>query len=61
MREVFMKQCIAMGAVLLAALVASSGSADEGLKSGLAVGKTPTPFNPLHVTGPTAGQKLCLV
>jgi hypothetical protein len=56
-----MKQCIAMGAVLLAALVASSGSADEGLKSGLAVGKTPTPFNPLHVTGPTAGQKLCLV
>lgn len=56
-----MKRCFAVGAIALAALVATSVVADEALKSGPQVGKSPTPFNPLHVTGATAGQKLCLV
>jgi hypothetical protein len=52
---------IAVGALALAALVAAGGRADEAIKSGPQIGKAPAAFNPLHVTGPTAGQKLCLV
>jgi hypothetical protein len=49
-----------LGASLAAALLVGSALAAE-LKSGLQVGETPTPFNPLHATGPDEGKKLCLV
>ena len=52
----------AMGATLAIALAASIAIADEKpLKSGLQVGESPTPFNPLHVNGKLAGKKNCLV
>lgn len=41
------------------AFVASLYAAD--LKSGPQVGKSVTPFNPTHVTGPDAGKSSCLV
>ena len=42
------------------ALVVPALAAD--LKSGPQVGENiPGPFHPLNVTGPTAGQKACLV
>jgi hypothetical protein len=44
----------------LAVLIAAGVSAD-GLKSGLQVGSSPTPFHPLHVTGESAGEKACLI
>jgi hypothetical protein len=56
-----MKKFFAIGALTLAALVATGVMAEEALKSGLQVGENPTPFDPLHVTGPTAGEKSCLV
>jgi hypothetical protein len=56
-----MKTFIVVGALALAALVATGVMAEEALKSGLQVGESPTPFDPLHVTGPTAGEKSCLV
>jgi hypothetical protein len=58
-----MRRSFQAGALVLAALVVSSVAADEALKSGPQLGKnaTPNPFNPLHVNGPDAGQKLCLV
>ena len=56
-----MKKFFAAAALGLAALVAAGLTAEEALKSGLQVGESPTPFDPLHITGPTAGEKSCLV
>jgi len=57
-----MKHRIAVGSSLALALLVSGALAAEGLKSGPPVGSSKIPaFNPLHVNGPTAGQKLCLV
>ena len=56
-----MKKSFAVGAVALAALLAAGVMAEEALRSGLQIGESPTPFDPLHVTGPTAGEKSCLV
>jgi hypothetical protein len=50
-----------LGASLAAALLIGGVVAAEELKSGPQVGKRVTPFNPLHVNGPTPGKKLCLV
>ena len=56
-----MKKLFVLGAVTLAAFVATGVMAGGTLKSGLQVGESPTPFDPLHVTGPTAGEKSCLI
>jgi hypothetical protein len=57
-----MKSRIAVGASLTVALLVGSVIAAEGLKSGPPVGKNiPGPFNVQNVTGPFAGQSLCLV
>ena len=56
-----MKHCLTAGALVAAAVVLSTAMAGESLKSGLPVGGSPTPFHPLNVTGPFAGQKQCLV
>ena len=56
-----MKQCLAVGAFALAALVVSGQDATTGLKSGPQVGKRVTPFNPLHCNGPDNGTNICLV
>jgi hypothetical protein len=50
-----------LGASLAAVLLIGSIVIAEEVKSGPQVGKRVTPFNPLHVNGPTPGQKLCLV
>ena len=52
-----------MGASLAIALLVSCAMAEETtLKSGPQVGSSRiTPFNPLHVNGPTPGGKQCLV
>jgi hypothetical protein len=56
-----MRHRFAVGA-LTAALLMGSALAGEGLKSGPQVGSKAIPaFNPLHATGPNAGEKLCLV
>lgn len=52
----------AMGAALAIALTACSAFAeDKPLTAGLAVGKSPGAFNPLHCNGAQAGTKNCLV
>jgi hypothetical protein len=57
-----MKHQIAVGAPLLAALIAGCAVAANDLKSGPQAGSTQiTPFHPLHVTGESAGEKSCLV
>ena len=57
-----MKHRIAVGASLAVMLLAGSVIAADALKSGPQVGdKVQVPFNPLHVNGATAGQKVCLV
>jgi hypothetical protein len=56
-----MRRCFAAGAFAVAAVVVATAVAGDTLKSGLPVGGTPTPFHPLNVTGPFAGQKQCLV
>ena len=55
-----MRMKFAMGAIVAASL-AFTATADDALKSGPQVGKSPSPFHPLNVTGSTAGKKLCLV
>jgi hypothetical protein len=56
-----MKPLIA-GASVALALFACSALADDALKSGPQVGSNDiTPFNPLHINGPGAGGKSCLV
>jgi hypothetical protein len=56
-----MKYRMVPGAFLAMALLAGSVIAADDLKSGPQLGKSPTPFNPLHVTGPDAGSKNCPV
>jgi hypothetical protein len=56
-----MKRFMVAGAFTLVALIAAGVTAGEGLKSGLQIGQSPTPFDPLHVTGESAGEKSCLV
>ena len=56
-----MKIAIAAGALALAVLVTTGCVAADALNSGPQVGQSPTPFDPLHVTGPSAGEKSCLV
>jgi len=57
-----MKYPMMMGSALaLGALMCAVGAAAD-LKSGPQVGSSKiTPFNPLHVNGPDAGNKVCLV
>ena len=50
---------IAKGAV--AALLATGALTAADLKSGPQVGGRVTPFHPLHCTGSSEGQKVCLV
>ena len=49
-----------LGAVALGAVIMTVAIAGE-LQSGLAVGKSPSPFHPLNVTGESKGEKSCLV
>jgi hypothetical protein len=57
-----MNRRTALGATLAAALLAGGALAADALKSGPQVGSSRiTPFDPLHVNGPDAGKKLCLV
>jgi hypothetical protein len=55
-----MRNRIALGASVAALLVGSALAADA-FKSGPQPGGHPTPFNPLHATGPDAGSKNCPV
>ena len=56
-----MRYCIAAG-VLAAALLGCSAVTAKDLESGPQVGsKITKPFDPLHVNGPSAGTKACLV
>jgi hypothetical protein len=57
-----MKLRTAVGVSVAGALIAFSALAAETLKSGPQVGSSRLiPFNPLHVTGDTPGEKACLV
>jgi hypothetical protein len=57
-----MEHRIAAGASLACALLVSSVFAAEALQSGPQPGdKVPGPFNPLNVTGDSAGKKACQV
>jgi hypothetical protein len=56
-----MKSRITLGSSLAMALLVGSVLASDDLKSGPQLGKRPTAFNPLHVTGPDAGTKNCPV
>ena len=56
-----MKYGLSLGASL-AVLLAGSAFAAAPLKSGPQVGQyIPGPFNPLNVTGASAGEKVCQV
>ena len=50
-----------LAGVVSAALVAGAVMAAEPLKSGPQVGERVSAFKPLHATGETAGEKVCLV
>jgi len=55
------KYAIAVGALLGLALLLGGLVAADKVKSGPQVGdEVPGPFHPLNVTGPNAGEKLCL-
>ena len=56
-----MRHRVAAGAFAAMAVVLTTAAAGGSLKSGLAVGESPTPFHPLNVTGTFAGKKQCLV
>ena len=56
-----MKRFCTAGALTLAALVAGCGVTSEAFTSGPQVGASPGIFDPLHVTGPAAGEKACLI
>jgi hypothetical protein len=57
-----MSRTAMLGASLAVALLGSSVAHGEGLKSGPQVGSSKIPaFNPLHVNGPNADKKVCLV
>jgi hypothetical protein len=49
-----------LATVVAAGFLAAAGFGAE-IKSGPEVGKGITPFNPLNVTGPDAGEKTCPV
>jgi hypothetical protein len=49
------------GATLAFALLVSCADAADSLKSGPQVGDGVRVFEPLHLTGPFAGEKLCPV
>ena len=55
-----MRYRIAVGACVAVALLAGSVSSAP-LKSGPQPGDKLTPFEPLNVNGPDAGEKRCLV
>jgi hypothetical protein len=53
---------LAIGASLAITLLACGVVVADAVKSGPQAGeKVGIPFNPLHVNGSTAGQKICLV
>ena len=57
-----MRNCIAVGAMAIAALAVAGVAADPALKSGPQVGSSNiSPFNPLHCSGVQEGTKACLV
>jgi hypothetical protein len=56
-----MKWSHTAGLTLAAALLVGSAIAEEALKSGPQPGKVCTPFNPLHMNGPDANKRVCLV
>ena len=56
-----MQQRLFLGGVVLAALALSVGVAGQPLKSGVPVGDSCTPFDPLHLTGEGKDTKRCLV
>ncbi len=56
-----MMQRFVMGAFALAVLAVAGATAGEALKSGPQVGENVTQFDPLNVTGASAGEKRCLV
>jgi hypothetical protein len=56
-----MKVLVACCLLSLAAVVGTGVFAGEALKSGPQVGQSPGAFDPLHVTGESAGEKSCLV
>jgi hypothetical protein len=57
-----MRHRIVVGAPLIAALIVGCAMAANNLKSGPQAGSSHiVPFNPLHVTGETPGEKSCLV
>jgi hypothetical protein len=57
-----MKNRIVMGGSLACALLVSSVFAAEALQSGPQEGeRVPGPFNPLNLTGDSAGKKACQV
>jgi hypothetical protein len=56
-----MRMSAMLGAALSGLLIAATASAGD-LESGPPVGKKiPGAFNPLHVNGPDADKKVCLV
>jgi hypothetical protein len=56
-----MRMSITAGSVLALALLVGCASAADGLKSGPQVGDGVGVFEPLYLTGPSAGQKRCPV
>ncbi len=56
-----MRNRIAIGASLTIALLVGGVIAAEPIKSGPQPGDSCGVFEPLHVTGPGAGSKSCLV
>ena len=56
-----MKHRLALGATLAIALATCSAFAEDAPKSGLQVGQSASPFNPLHCNGTQVGKKNCLV
>ncbi len=56
-----MKMSLIAGSSLAFALLVGCANAADDLKSGPQVGDRVDVFEPLHVTGPFAGQKLCPV
>ena len=56
-----MRKVFAFGALAFAVVMATTTTAAEALKSGPQVGDSPGVFDPLHLTGPGAGEKSCFI
>ena len=56
-----MRMSAIAGSALAVALLVGCANAADDLKSGPQVGARVDVFEPLHVTGPSAGQKHCPV